>query len=108
VVLLAATVVTEPFSPADYVVQHVEQNGRPMLWLARYLDSESLRVVAAITLPAGEVAVGRCRSGSRLDRRIVALLRPGTATVTAAWRADPSTEKITPVPTTSVSCPPRS
>jgi hypothetical protein len=108
VVLLAATVVTAPNEfPRDYVAQHVTENGRPMLWMAKYLDAEHLEVVDAITLPAGDVALGRCRMGGRPDRKIVAVLRPKTTAVVAAWRLDPATEKIAAIPTAGVACPPR-
>ena len=103
--LVAATVVTEPFErPMDYAAQHVEVNGRGMLWLARYLDAERLEVVDAVTLPGGEVALGTCRIGGRSDKKIAAVLRPGTTTVIAAWRLDPSTDTIKAVPAASVAC----
>jgi hypothetical protein len=105
VVVMAATVVTEPFErPMDYVAEHVTQNGRGMLWLAKYLDAERLEVVDSITIPPGDVVLGTCRTGGRPDRKIAAVLRPGTATVIAAWRLDPATETITAVKATSVAC----
>jgi hypothetical protein len=108
VVLLAATVVTSPNErPVDYVAQHVERNGRPMLWLAKYLDAEHLEVVDAIALPAGEVVLGTCRTGGRPDRKIAAVLRPKTTSVTAAWRLNPATERIETVPVAGVACPAR-
>jgi hypothetical protein len=78
-----------------------------MLWLAKYLDAEHLEVVDAISLPAGEVVLGTCRTGSRPDRKIAAVLRPKTTSVTAAWRLDPVTEKIATVPAINVTCPSR-
>jgi hypothetical protein len=107
VVLVAATVVTEPFErPRDYVAEHVEVNGQGMLWLAKYLDAERLEVVGAVAIPRGEVALGICRIGGRPDRKIAAVLRPGTNTPIAAWRLDPATETITALRSSAVACRP--
>jgi hypothetical protein len=99
---------------ATNVVERVRQDGWDMIWFERNdPDDQSLTILDAALIPPrapGEdfLEPGSCQYAGVPDDSVAALAHPTgdefTTVVRQAWRFDPHTQTIQPIPTTGWSC----